>query len=470
MGQSITIFSSPIAQRLIYAFGCSIFICLSFIFLDDIAQEIHLLTFYLIPSFIFIFIICKKLCSDERRRIDYFNPFSLFSALVAISILWPVVFRYTLNIDIYRYFASYHITDEFVFNTIIILHIILIFSSLFIFCLLGANRSKDAFFCKTGKLERHFDFRIWSVVAIIILPILIIFNISDAGPSLFLSQIESKVGKIEAILLSILIFSYLLKTDDRLKCLIIIFTVGAFLVFYNVLIHQSRGIIFIFISMCAFAEYYKWRGTMLSNNFYSLGILFIPVIMHGVTFIEILVLENLVTSNFLRKIGTGIETRILENAATVLYWTEQEGFEFRNGRSYFDAVWGLIPSQFVEKNPTLSEWFAMTAHPDAWRSGAGFAFSAVAEGLVNFGQYGVVLQGFVVGFMLRLLDWMRTCAYPVLIISSATAYPLIYKLSREEIHGFVHRLPWSVALVLGLFALYRIIWLVVNSGGNSRAV
>lgn len=76
--------------------------------------------------------------------------------------------------------------------------------------------------------------------------------------------------------------------------------------------------------------------------------------------------------------------------------------EFWYGRSYLRAFEDAIPflTRFIgEIGANPSNWRLMTFHPKVYAEGGGYGFSPVAEGYLNFGVAGVVLQLFLYGLL-----------------------------------------------------------------------
>lgn len=75
----------------------------------------------------------------------------------------------------------------------------------------------------------------------------------------------------------------------------------------------------------------------------------------------------------------------------------------RFGETYVDAVRGLLPGALDFDRPTApSVAYARSLYADFWYRGGAFAFSPVAEAVLNFGPAGVFLVPVMIAFLLSL--------------------------------------------------------------------
>jgi hypothetical protein len=73
------------------------------------------------------------------------------------------------------------------------------------------------------------------------------------------------------------------------------------------------------------------------------------------------------------------------------------------GWTYLSQLLVLLPRAFRGDFTDLAETFARLRLGENWRPGMGFAFSPWAEGVLNFGIYGFVVEGLLFGLVLALL-------------------------------------------------------------------
>ena len=136
---------------------------------------------------------------------------------------------------------------------------------------------------------------------------------------------------------------------------------------------------------------------------------------------------------------------------------------YQNGQTYANGFAGLIPSALWPDRPLkLDLWYVKRYYPSLYDQGMTFAFSYSAEGFLNFGWYGALITGLILGILARWAHGVthvkRTSAIKIMLYGSLVL--ILSKMIRTGTDGIIPALIPAVVVPLFLVVSLRImrIW------------
>jgi len=178
---------------------------------------------------------------------------------------------------------------------------------------------------------------------------------------------------------------------------------------------------FVFIHVVGRAEIFTLKRLLM-----ALAVL--PVILGATQFVEAYVGGAPVEwIDLLIYVGSGYELRMMENQAVLLDLLERNVISQQMGDSYLFAILDLIaPTLNQQMSP--SQWFTEYVNYNTDVTSA-YAFSFIAEGVLNFGEYGAVVAGvlgaiilYLVRFTLQMNWSFAPFVYAYLVVLSYFVY------------------------------------------------
>lgn len=137
----------------------------------------------------------------------------------------------------------------------------------------------------------------------------------------------------------------------------------------------------------------------------------------------------------------------------VLYISDAD---YKYGSSYLEAFVSLIPKNIVADRPEyLSEWYARRFHRDTFESGGGFGFSLIAESYINFGAFGMVIIGWLLGYILKkLFAFTFNDITPIKLTLYGIILYYIFILTRSGITPLLKPIISSVIIPYYIFVVF----------------
>jgi len=137
----------------------------------------------------------------------------------------------------------------------------------------------------------------------------------------------------------------------------------------------------------------------------------------------------------------------------VLYISEGD---YKYGSSYLEAFVSLIPKDIISSRPEyLSEWYARRFHQDTFDSGGGFGFSLIAETYINFGVFGMILIGGVLGYIFKkLFAFTFNDISPIKLTLYGILLYYIFILTRSGITPLLKPIVSSVIIPYFIFVVF----------------
>lgn len=128
---------------------------------------------------------------------------------------------------------------------------------------------------------------------------------------------------------------------------------------------------------------------------------------------------------------------------------------YRWGSTYLLAFPVLVPKFIWPARPLApGEWYAARFYPDVWEAGGAWAFSPIAEALLNFGVVGVFALLFVIGAVLTSAEYLLSVGTPAgeyrtLILASL--FPQMLLFGRLDSVSFIK--GFGLSVLAGLVVL-----------------
>ena len=211
-------------------------------------------------------------------------------------------------------------------------------------------------------------------------------------------------------------------------------------------VFASRGFLFsTALGAAAYADIVRWRGRFLNWKTFAIGIVAATALLQIFTFVEALLIGGVIPSLLDLAQVFILDFGIIENSAYVVDWVDRGIAPMQHGKSYLTALLSIFPTQMRGQLVELPNWFQTTISQqhgiDYVGMGVGFGFSGVAEGYINWGSLGVILQGIVLGalgFLIRMTKITQLFRLFAPFLFSATVM-LSYVLFRMDTAGMMSR-------------------------------
>ena len=232
-------------------------------------------------------------------------------------------------------------------------------------------------------------------------------------------------------------------------------------------VFASRGFLFsTALGAAAYADVVRWRGQFLNWKTFAIGIVAATALLQILTVLEALLLQGIIPSLLDLAQVFILDFGIIENSAYVVDWVDRGIAPMQHGKSYLTAFLSIFPTQMRGQLVFLPDWFAATLSQqhgfDYVGMGVGFGFSGVAEGYINWGSPGVVVQGIVLGalgFLIRITKITQRLRLFTPFLFSATVM-LSYVLFRMDTAGMISRFRNvaidTVAMVILVLIIHEI--------------
>lgn len=266
-----------------------------------------------------------------------------------------------------------------------------------------------------------------------------------------LVQLKNLVAKIWGF--SIPVILYLLVKDSKLvivKLGVLVFIIAIL----NFILFGSRGGLLWFILTVSILETLKFRG-----NLVNLPIFLLTIFGGALLFSLLNVFES-----FYYGEGSWIfmlhlfEYQTFENNINIIEAIDNNHIEMRYGSTYIDSFFKFIPSMFRPYEiTTLSNWYLDQFLPGKREEGFGAGFGAIAEGYLNFGTIGIVIEGFLVGLFASILKLFRFRYGLIGAIIYASFVINGYKFFRVDFGSILFKQIFDIfSILLMFFFVYMI--------------
>jgi len=203
-----------------------------------------------------------------------------------------------------------------------------------------------------------------------------------------------------------------------------------------------------------FIDVVKERN-LLTKKRVNLSLLFLPIILGGVNFIEEII--NMGQVNFYQLfiyVLEGYELRMMENQAVIIDSIESNQM-YGLGNTYLLAFADII-FPFLNLNLSPGVWLAGYIDGDSDGS-ARFGMSTIAEGMMNFPVYGPVIAAIINAFILFFLRclYYSNRYYGPILFSALVALP--YYLYRSDINYVMKKIEFAILSTIAVLILLKMI-------------
>ena len=340
---------------------------------------------------------------NEKER-SFFDPGFLFICFVTMGVM-PAAILTSLNISITS--QNWTILEAAILAKVILAHVVLLLSFTFTYVLFFRSRViKDEINYYGIWMTKLW---IWAALILMLLSFVISSSLGHEGYLLFFLKGITRIATIFAV--GVIVSRVSSLTKGR----IVLFAIGAlFLIVPNLLTADkdvyflNRGGAFaIALGAACYADRARWNGKLLNWRWLVIGFLVALIGHGGSNILESIYVKGAVPSveTCLRKMVLAFEPRIIENAGVIISWVDHDNMPLQYGNNYIHAVINLIP--FEKTNKGLAEWFIWKLNPIHAETGARYAFSAVAEGYLNYRMFGVMIHGIILGIIATLIRHLK---------------------------------------------------------------
>lgn len=443
---------------------------------------------YLLNNLILCFI-CYSICSISSLRLfrflprlghDFMDPGFLLVFFNILTII-PMTISLLIGLEVVR--NNWSISQNYIFVKVVYLHLIFIAAFTIPYYLLNRNTKPNTFFDNSFLYSN-----VWIYLFVILFFVIEIINFSSGNYyiraqgnsgeivrmfsedfSLFSRQIFSRISGLKSISLQIAIGVIMCRAKTIKRARLYMILLPLLLFIYSFIVHGSRGAATTLIPIIAFADIVKWKGRLLNWPLFIFiffgGFLF----MHYVEVLETFFLHGYF-GNWQVALFTALEPRMVENVGAICTMVDELGVPLKYGTSYIDGIRSLVPTQLLSKPVVpLSHWFIYELYGISYLElGTGYAFSAIAEGYLNFKLHGVVFSGVLMALMASLIRYFKCSKRiptigPLLFTSTIL---MSYKLLRSDFVNIIKRFEWIFILVFILIIVVTIILHAIKDNIN----
>ena len=199
------------------------------------------------------------------------------------------------------------------------------------------------------------------------------------------------------------------------------------------------------------------RKKIFTTTKIILGMLFLPILLGSANFIESWATGSIPNfRDFLINVGNGYELRMMENQALILNDLNNGSLIELSGSTYMNAIYEIImPFKNLSQSP--SQWFSVYVNGD---SSSGYNFSIIAEGILNYGQKGVVIAALLAAIILYLvrsslrINWFMS---PFLFASFLILPYYVYRSDLQYVLKIIMMGIMSFAIIIMLYFLVNLL-------------
>jgi len=136
-------------------------------------------------------------------------------------------------------------------------------------------------------------------------------------------------------------------------------------------------------------------------------------------------------------------------------------WDYFYGYTYISNFSLLFPKVILPiRSEGIANWFVEVFYPDIFKKGGGWGFSVVAEGYINFGVLGILLNGVLLGLLANLL-WNKLCIFnpnPIKITLYGLLLSIFFVFGRTDTGGLMKEyFVGSLLPILGMLVLFKIV-------------
>jgi oligosaccharide repeat unit polymerase len=262
-----------------------------------------------------------------------------------------------------------------------------------------------------------------------------------------IAQLKNLVAKMWGLSVVIFIYFLVVKSTKPLMKLALIVLIFALFNFY---ILGSKGGLVWFLIVASILETLKFRGNLI-----TIPVFILTILGGGVIFSLFNVVESFYYGNgSWRYMMHLFEYQTLENNVNIIHSVDTGGTELRLGSTYIDSLFKFLPSILRPYEiTTLSNWYLDEFLPGKRAEGFGAGFGAIAEGYINFGVFGVAIEGVIIGFFASMMRIIRFSGGLVGALIYASFVANGYKFFRVDIGSIMFKQVYSIVAILILFIL-----------------
>jgi hypothetical protein len=403
---------------------------------------------------VLIFLVCSSLLLFNSRKTLIIDPGFLHIAIVSIAIgCASLSYNYHFkNIDHYWVLWS---VDGMIKKILYLNCLYAVIFTFFYLLLLKIFGSKvNAYFVYSRNISKY---RLSNFVIIYIFVLMIYFSLD----ALSMNYIKPYWNNV--VDLSLMIVLALLLNKVQSSNLIILFSIitSLFLMFvyYPILMGGEQyqvnkgGVMKLIVFVLVFIDITR-RKKIFTTTKVLLGFLFLPIFLGSANFIESWVTGSIPNfRDFLLYVFSGYELRMMENQALILNDLNNGSLIELSGSTYINAIYEIImPFKNLSLSPT--NWLAIYVNEDP---SSGYNFSFLAEGILNYGQKGVVIAALLASTILYLvrstlrINWIMS---PFLFASFLI---LPYYVYRSDLQYILKTIVMGIISFTIIIALYYLV-------------
>jgi hypothetical protein len=203
------------------------------------------------------------------------------------------------------------------------------------------------------------------------------------------------------------------------------------------------------------------RKEIFTIKRFFLALLFLPIFLGTVNYIELVISgTDKGVYELFTYILEGYEVRMMENEAVIINsMGNNEGYDGSN--TYLNAVIDII---FPFDNAELSaaNWISSYI-TNGQVVKAQFGLSTVAEGMMNYGYFGIMVAALINAFILFFLRNILYKKWPISPILFSSLFVLPYYLYRSDIGYIFKKIEFTILSVFIIFFLLKLVLLLFNT-------
>tara|TARA_Y100001934_G_C12366505_1_gene783794 strand:+ start:2067 stop:3383 length:1317 start_codon:yes stop_codon:yes gene_type:complete len=216
---------------------------------------------------------------------------------------------------------------------------------------------------------------------------------------------------------------------------------------------NKGGVALMLVFTIVYLNIARYKGKLITPLRLCVGLLLMPVFIGSANFAEALVTGSPVgITDFIIYVTQGYELRMYENQYLILTWLENGEMLPQYGMSYLGALWDIVYPTSGVQHP--GQWLTEITNIGQEGPQSGRNFSFVAEGILNFGPYGVIFAALVSALVIYLIENFLNASrvYGPILYSILAAAP--YYIYRVDFSYVIKKIEFNVLGLIIIFFLY----------------
>jgi len=406
-----------------------------------------------------ILLVCSSLLFFKSRKTLIIDPGFLHVVIISIAIgCASLSYNYHFK-SIDHYWVLWSVDG--MIKKILYLNCLyaVIFTFVYILLLKIFGSKVNAYFIYSRNIRKY---RLSYFVIIYIFVLMIYFSLDALSMDYFKPYWNNVVD------LSLMIVLALLLNKVKSSNWIILFSIIAALYlmffYYPILMGGEQyvvnkgGVIKLIVFVLVFIDITR-RKKIFTTTKVILGFLFLPIFLGSANFIESWVTGQLPNfKDFLLYVFSGYELRMLENQSLILNDLNNGSLIELSGSTYMNAIYEII-MPFRNHSLSPSNWLATYVDGDP---SSGYNFSVIAEGILNYGQKGVVIAAFLAAIILYLVRSTLAINWFISPFIFANFLILPYYVYRSDLQYVLKGIMMGIISFAIIIMLYFLVNVLMN--------